>query len=317
MLQDRWVPESLLLQYHPAFPEQMVAGRAGCSVEGGAQTDTAMTTHQGRPGNCHDPADAIPRLTLICGHQRSGTSVLRRVLSTHPQVRITHELQAFRRPDADWPTYLRGLRWSWWSRDYMDLGRRPRWKRAVQSAWFVARYGSRMMSLAQRRVDLGSIRSALHRSFPEALVVGDKDPEYVFQLDRLADSGEIKCIVIYRDGRDVVRSALVEANTKWRGLPLAAETNTAAKAASRWAKAIACHERNASRILAIQYEEFVTQPSGVLARLGEYLGVDPGEFHRDLVRPSSIGKHRHSLTADDLRLIESIAGDALRRLGYL
>ena len=295
----------------------MVAGWAGRSVEGGAQTDTAMTDHQGRSGDCRDPAEAIPRLTLVCGHQRSGTSILRRVLSTHPHVRITRELHAFGRLGTEWPIYLRGLRWSWWSRDFVDLGRKPRWRRALLSAWFVAGYGSHVISRFHKRVDISSIRSALHRAFPEAIVVGDKDPDYIFQLDRLADLGEVKCIVIYRDGRDVVQSALVEAHTRWKGDPLAAETDTPAKAAGRWAKAVACQERNASRILAVRYEEFVTQPAGVLARLGEYLGVDPGEFHRDLVRPSSIGKYRHSLTVDDLMMIESIAGDALRRLGYL
>jgi hypothetical protein len=239
------------------------------------------------------------------------------VLSTHPQVRITRELQAFRQLDVDLLSYLHGLRWSWWSRDYMDLGGRPRRKRWIRSARFVARFGARLLSSSPRSVGLGAIRTAYRDAFPMASVVGDKDPDCVFLLDRLVHLQEIRCIVIYRDGRDVIHSSLIEANSKWVGHPLAAETDTPAKVAERWTRAIACQERHAAQILTVRYEDFVTQPAPVVGRLGAYLGVDPGGFRTEQVRPSSIGKHRGNLTGADLERIEEIAGPTLRRLGYL
>ena len=47
---------------------------------------------------------------LVAGHPRSGTTVLTRLLNTHPEVEATFELGAFERLDTPYPEYRRGLR---------------------------------------------------------------------------------------------------------------------------------------------------------------------------------------------------------------
>jgi hypothetical protein len=123
--------------------------------------------------------------------------------------------------------------------------------------------------------------------------------------------------VIFRDCRDVVSSTLAKATTAWKRSRFVTAMNTPTKVATRWVHAIAQQERNAGVVLAIRYEDLVTQPRPVVARLGEFLGLDPAGFRQKLVRSTSIGKHKGRLSAEALADIETIAGDTMRRLGYV
>ena len=239
-----------------------------------------------------DSTSPEPALAIVCGHQRSGTSILRRLLSSHPEVQITRELHAFERIGAARPAYLRSLRWSWWSREYTSPGHGPRWLRAARSAMFVLRFSADILRCGERTVGLECIRSGLRSAFPYARVVGDRDPEYVFRLDTLATERELKCIVIFRDCRDVVRSSIEQSRTEWKDWPLAAETDTPAKVAARWVRAIDAQEQYAPRVLAIRYEELVKAPAPIVSRLGEFLEVDPSGFRQSILRSTSIGKYR-------------------------
>ena len=191
-----------------------------------------------------DPGRSEPQLAIVCGLERSGTSVLRRLLSTHPQAQITREFHTFVRVGAAWPRYLASLRWTWWTRDYVGLAVRPRWRRAAWSASFALGYALNIAWRCQGRVGLECIRSRLRTAFPQAEVVGDKDPEYVFQLDALAARPELKCIVIFRDCRDVVSSTLAKATTAWKRSRFVTAMNTPTKVAIRWVQAIAQQERS-------------------------------------------------------------------------
>jgi hypothetical protein len=164
---------------------------------------------------------------------------------------------------------------------------------------------------------LKCVHTTLRAILPWAKVVGDKYPGYVYRLDRMASRSDLRCIVIYRDCRDVVSSTLAMVETEWKSTHFASQMDTPAKVATRWVRAIAQQERNASTILAIRYEDLVTQPGPVLARLANFLGLDPGGFEQSDVRPTSIGKHRGRLSTEALATIEAIAGDTMRRLGYL
>ena len=42
-----------------------------------------------------DRPSAEPRLTIVCGHQRSGTTMLRQLMNTHPEVMLTMEFRNF------------------------------------------------------------------------------------------------------------------------------------------------------------------------------------------------------------------------------
>jgi len=238
-------------------------------------------------------------------------------MNTHPEVMLTMEFRNFTHLGAPLPRYAERVLWHKWTRDVVSLTHgAPRWRSRPDGAAFVLLYALGML-LSSRggRVTLQSIRSTLHTILPWARVVGDKYPGYIYNLDRLAAHPELKPIVIFRDCRDVVASVLDMARTEWKATPFAQSLNTTRKVADRWVEAIAFQERNTERILAVPYEGLVTQPAPVLTRLGSYLGLDPAGFQAQVLRSDSIGRHRTSLTDEDLRIIDEVAGETMRRLG--
>lgn len=259
----------------------------------------------------------IPQLVVVCGHPRSGTTMLRRLLNTHPDVMITIELRNFTRLGSSPFRYLRGIRWHRWRRELDQPSHRSTgWRHTLDVLSFGLAYSLSILFRCRGKVWLPCIRATLHSILPWAKVVGDKYPGYIYRMDLMAACPEMRCIVIYRDCRDVVQSTLAMAATVWKDRHFATAMDTPAKVATRWVKAIDLQERNAGSLLAIRYEDLVTQPEPVLLRLGEYLDLDPAGFDPHLVRRTSIGKHRGRLTAEALAEIESIAGDTMRRLGY-
>jgi hypothetical protein len=82
-------------------------------------------------------------------------------------------------------------------------------------------------------------------------------------------------------------------------------------------RAIEAMERNADRCHIIRYEELMANPREVLDALAGYLGVAPGGFDASIIRPTSVGKHREGLTAEELEQVMAVAGPTLERLGYL
>ncbi len=244
--------------------------------------------------------------------------MLRQLLNTHPEVMLTMEFRNFTHLGAPVHRYASRVLWRKWKRDVVSLTHgAPRWRSRLDGAAFVLLYalGIRLSSRGGR-VTLRSIRSTLHTILPWARVVGDKYPGYIFNLDRLAAHPELKPIVIVRDCRDVVASALNMARTEWKSTSFAQSLDTARKVANRWAEAVAFQERNAERILAIRYEDLVTRPEPVLSHLGAFLGLDPAGFQAQVLRSDRIGRHRTSLTDEDVRIINEVAGEMMGRLGY-
>jgi hypothetical protein len=245
--------------------------------------------------------------------------MLRRLLNSHPDVMITMEFRTFTRLGSPTYRYLRGLRWRFRQRELVQRPHRASpWRLLIDGVVFrLAFLVGIWLRCRGGRVSLRCVRSTLQAILPWAKVVGDKYPGYVFRLDRMAARPDVRCIVIYRDCRDVVSSTLAMAATGWKRRHFVSAMDTPSKVATRWVRAIAQQERNAPVILAIRYEDLVTEPGPVLARLGEFLGLNPGGFEQSIVRPTSIGKHRGQLSAEALATIDAIAGDTMRRLGYL
>ena len=75
-----------------------------------------------------------------------------------------------------------------------------------------------------------------------------------------------------------------------------------------------------SRVLHISYEGFASDPDRELGRILTFLGVDSPANTGGLammVSPSSIGKFRKSLDPATVSSIELLAGDTMRRHGYI
>ena len=259
-----------------------------------------------------------PKPLIVCGHQRSGTTLLAALCSSHPDIALTFEFSNFMKLDMSYREYVSVLRKDWMKRRIISIrGHRGQFRKRIDSAIFLTRYLMELQRYRRQEISLSIVTDVLHRIFPSAPVVGDKKPTYVFHLDQLANIGELYRLVIYRDCRDVARSAIEKSQTSWRQKKIGQHLNTAEKVAESWVSAIETMERHAKKIHAIRYEELVTDPQLVFTALGNWLGVDPQGFRHNMIRDSSVGKHKKGLSDQEEREIIRIAGPTMERLGYL
>jgi len=256
---------------------------------------------------------------IIGGHQRSGTTILAKVLARHPQVGLTVEFDNFQGLNQPLRENIRLILKRWRTvRLRNDFLPPSMLKRAnfVRNHAFIPVYLLGLLRSNRDNVELPAIEGALRPLFPHARVVGDKYPDYVFQLSRLSRAEDLQCIIIYRDCRDVTSSALVQSRTKWRDTHFVQYFDTAEKVAARWVRAIEMMERHRARVYAIRYEDLVRDPKRELGALAARLSIDPAGFPANWLREDRVGKHMRGLTADELATVMHVAGPTLERLGY-
>lgn len=250
---------------------------------------------------------------IIGGHPRSGTTLLQTLCNSHPDIRITPEFRNFYNLDVSYWRHVRGLRKNWYRAPLIPRGLpHPR----VRSLIFLIRYLIELRRSRSTLISAREVEAVLRRIFPHATLVGDKYPEHVFHLDRLSSVPGLFRVIIYRDCRDVARSAVDMSRTRWRGTPLALHMGTVEKVAKRWVHAIEMMERYADLVHVIRYEDLVADPRPVLEAFGTWLGVDPQGFRHQIVHSRSVGKYRQSLSTPELQDIITIAGATLERYGY-
>ena len=256
---------------------------------------------------------------VIAGMPRSGTTLLRNLCNGHPRMRVTNELSNYGCVDASFPVYAAQA-----AKRMLEINGRSRiigkyGTRTINNLGNVRAVTAHLLRIARmgaRRVTLSAIVSEAREAAPEALVVGDKMPQYIFMMDRLVLLPGLKRLVIYRDCRDVTSSFLRMARTTWRHRLWVRDMNTADKIAQNWVRSIEIMERHADHLFAIRYEDLVDQPVTELNRLAEWLTVDPSGFDAKLVSGSAVGKFRQGLTAKELDDVLRVAGPTLERLEY-
>jgi hypothetical protein len=255
---------------------------------------------------------------VIGGHARSGTTLLTRMCNLHPQIQVTMELHNFASLNVGYWEHLRGLRLNWYRFGYIGrTGREAPFHSKLRSAAFLAQYLLLLFPSSGGLIGVGEIERVLHAIFPQARVVGDKFPRYVFRLDDLAREAGLQRVIIYRDGRDVVSSTLQKVRTAWKDIPQWRGIRTASQAAQQWVRAIQEMEKHRSQAYCVRYESLVGYPAAELKALGEWLGVDPGGFSPGRVHAGSVGKYRQGLSPEELEMVLEVAGPTLERLGYL
>jgi hypothetical protein len=254
---------------------------------------------------------------IIGGHPRSGTTMLFELFRRHPAVGITGEFRCFQRLGVPYPKHVAGLQTKWYKKSFIQhIGPRSPWVFNLLSGIFLARYLYLLRTrVGSRLVTAEDVANVLGGIFRKPLV-GDKYPRYIFNIDKFCKLPDMKRVMIYRDGRDVVSSFLYQLRTRWKGLPIAEKGLTVQDITLKWVDSIEKTERNSDRLFVIRYEDFVNDPSPVLQRLGVYLGVDPDGFRTRGVHDRSIGKFQTGLTGDELREVMKIGGDTLERLKY-
>lgn len=263
----------------------------------------------------------MTRTFIIGGHIRSGTTLLRNLCHSHPDITVTMEFGNFIGLGESYGSYTsKLLRRCWRRRNQSFLVHRSTehyWKYVLRSYAFVARYLVKVNTCRNGVIDVPTIETALRNIFPTTRLVGDKVAYYVFLLDTLAARDDLARVIIYRDCRDVTSSVLQKVLTDWRSKSWVKHWDSAEKVARQWVQAIELMERYADRLHIICYEELIQKPEQELDALGRYLGVDPAGFPIEMMHRGSIGKHIHGLTEEEMATVMDIAGPTMTRLGYL
>lgn len=256
---------------------------------------------------------------FVSGVPRSGTTLVRVILDSHPRIFCGTELRVIHALANLWAAAdgtARELLASYYSVDTMALRRvfadlilsflEPSWQ------------ASGKPRVAEKTPSNLLVFTQLHLLFPESPLVH-----------------------VIRDARDVVASRLERHRAAARapvdGVALAALR------AKEWVEAMALRRQLLSddsirsRYFEIRYERLVREPQPVLAALFQFLGesFDAAvlDFHRIArnvmgteewsaeavgkpIFTSSIGGWQQKLNAAEVRAITDVAGDALHELGY-
>ncbi|MDD9938424.1 MAG: sulfotransferase [Myxococcales bacterium] len=248
------------------------------------------------------PAPLIEEPVLLVGTTRSGTTLLSLMLDHHPAISFAGEFEWVWdfMPGVAAPPLEDYYAWLRTNRHFLHHGLEI--DRSLDFAGQARRF------LADMRVqkDPGLVSSRVgvqvHRHYTLANQVWPR----------------ARFIHIVRDGRDVAASWI---KFGWLG--------NAYVAAQRWNAALiewdhAKKDIEEERRIELRFEDLIADPTGQLARLTEFLGVDYDEamlrYHEDTtyspVDSGQGGKWRKSLTPRDLALFERFSGHQLERHGY-
>lgn len=266
---------------------------------------------------------------FVVGCHRSGTTLVRRILSSHPEVWLAKETQYLawlRLAPGDWDqprTPEQIAQHIDWAHGFL---RGTGWTALPEPAAFAAS--------GEPPTWAGVYRWICRSEAPpdRALAVwGDNTPRYVSLIPELAAGfPDARFVHVVRDPRDVVASAL----KVWFG------GNTALTAAEEWIERVgaglAAAQLLGDRVLLVRFEDLLRDPATALARIGAHLGVPADGFRPDdlggdaatvarqahlanvgrPLDPAVIGQHRTALTAAQLADVEQLTQPFLRCLGY-
>lgn len=266
---------------------------------------------------------------FIVGASRSGTSLLRDLLRSHPSLAFPEESQFI-------PAFYRGHGHPRSARHARALARR-----VLALHW--VRHGFSPTPDLETLAGARSYQEMISRLFEEVARGegkprwGDKTPRYTGEIPTLIELfPDAQVLHIYRDGRDVALSMLR------RGYAQNLFT-----AATLWRRRVARARRDGRRFptnyAEVRYEDLLSHPEETMRAVCAFIGEPYTECvlrptRRSLApptgRPALIGRrpapgmaslteiaaantgHWRSMSIDDRALFESVAGDLLAELGY-
>ncbi len=260
-------------------------------------------------------------LLMIGGHPRSGTTLLQTLCYRHPEIAMANEFGNLVFLGRDCQEYVRHI-FDRWRRVQGKLSfdiayHGPSWKMKMGNMGFALRHLYHFRNYCDGVATAVSVEAAFRAMFPNAKVVGDKWPHYLFRMDKFAQEDNLLRLVIYRDCRDVTSSFLIKARTTWKNTDWIGNVDSAEKIAAKWVRGIELMETHADKLVILQYEAMMHEPEKELRRVSEAIGVDPAGFPTDMIDPGSIGKYRKGLTSEELDTVMEVAGPTMERLGYL
>jgi len=266
---------------------------------------------------------------FVVGAQRSGTTLVRLLLTSHSRVAIPPEgdfLLAFR---DEFPGALGPEDWA----HFVD-------RFAVHpkcNEWGLSLDKLREQIEQERPRTFSEIAAVSYRLYSGGAVIwGDKNPYYIEHLAELAELfPRARFVVVQRDGRDAAASVL----------PLHFGPSTGAQAARAWSRAVrAANEEVAhgpDQVHVVRYEDLVGEPAVALLQLCDFLGLEyepamlrfhefnreqglvPGhrlKWHSRTTQPiqdRAVGRWRRDLRPEQVLAFECLAGSDLSTLGYV
>jgi hypothetical protein len=264
---------------------------------------------------------------FVLGSPRSGTTLLRFILSSHPRIYIPPETGfiPFLPQKAGAELSLGEV-----TRVLAQIGRLNRdWDDLVEDV--PAFYQALPMPTLEYVLD-----ALYRRKIAEHGVVrwGDKTPNYVLYIPLLSKIfGSAQFVHLIRDGRD----ATLSAQKKWGAKSWYMDNYYLLK---NWVRAVeqgrrAGHTLGAGRYLEVRYEALVEQPGPVVQRICRFLGeeflpemldhtrlarnqIGPGGHVevREPISTTSVQRWRTQMSTFDRKLADRIAGPTLASLGY-
>ncbi len=238
-----------------------------------------------------------PPLFLV-GAERSGTTLLRLMLDSHPQIAWCQEFEyaVDLVSDEGWPAVDTYADWLQTHRVFrsmaFDIDRSLTYPQLVNS----------FLIQKQTRDGKHIVGATVHRHFDRLLTIWPT----------------AKFIHLVRDGRDVARSCIVMgwAGNVWTGVE---SWITAERLCEQFRQQLA-----ADRWIDLVYEQLICEPETCLERVCRFMGTkyDPQmlEYHRtttyDRPDPKLIHQWKRKLTPRQVGLVESRIGDMLIERGY-
>ncbi len=279
---------------------------------------------------------------FACGVPRSGTTLLQRMLDSHPEIAVANDSHFV-------PRALELTDTSLMETAYLGLPI-PLTTDLASQVYGYHRF--RRMETSQNEFDDVCDASETYQQLVAGLydlyarkrnkrLGGEKTPDYVRRLGLLhALFPAAKLIHLVRDGRDVALSLMGWA-TSGKGpgrIPLWNE-NRIAVCALWWSWMVTEARRQAAQIdptayLEVRYEELVSQPATTLGTICEFLEIDASEqmanYHLGksrargglsaksawLAPQQGLRDWRRDMASEQVQLFETLASDALREFGY-
>jgi hypothetical protein len=264
---------------------------------------------------------------FIVGMPRSGTKLLRSLLSLHSRIRIANiETEFLPYWISRWGTFGDLSDISDFRTFYRVVSKAPYFSYMNESGalidvdtWFDCCEGFSPGEVfeALLRHDVGAERGS-------SIIWGDKSPTYIWQLELLKQYfPEALFVHVIRDVRDYC----ISINKAWG--------KNMVRAAQRWVDGVTA-ARNSGRnfpfdYLEVRYEALLEAPERELMRICDFLNVPFETGMLELTGPTenlgdakglkgivrgNYGKFQGKLSPGSLRKIESIAAQTLRALGY-
>ncbi len=213
---------------------------------------------------------------FIIGNPRSGTTLLRLMLTCHPNIcvppeggfviRFLNSFGNFSGSKAETEAFVK------------ELSRVPK-----MEYWNLDSEALEEFILKEKASNYANLCSCVYRWYAtqmgkkNAVIWGDKNNYYLNHIDKLADLfPKGKFLHIVRDGRDIACSYRKLRNVKGKYAPeLPTSLVTAAKHWKNNIKVIrnSLKKINSSLVFELKYEDLVTKPQPVLSKVCDFLGV--------------------------------------------